>query len=56
MNGLPAKPSDSLLADTQRRDDWLAAKASDPHTHLVFVGKNVTVADAERWLREALGV
>lgn len=42
------------MTDTEKRDAWLAAKAKDPYTNLVFVGKDVTVADVERWLREAL--
>lgn len=42
--------------DHARRDAWLAAKARDRYKHLVWVGRDVSIADAERWLRQALEV
>ena len=40
--------------ERERRDRWLSEKERDLFKHLVYVGNGVTIADAERWLREAL--
>jgi hypothetical protein len=44
--------ADSPLVEARK---WLAAKELDEFKHLVWVGKNVSIADVERWLRKALG-
>jgi hypothetical protein len=40
--------------EQQRRDRWLAECEGKPFKTMVYVGKEVTVADVERWLRDAL--
>ena len=40
--------------DQTLRDSWLQQMAIHPFKHMIYCGKEITIADAERWLHDAL--
>lgn len=42
------------LDDQAKRNEWLVRIAVSPFKHMVYVGKDTSVKDVERWLRDAL--
>jgi hypothetical protein len=41
--------------DRKQRDAWLERMKVHPFKHMIYCGKEITIADVERWLRDSLG-